>query len=179
MYIGVADAALSAKLKAAARRHGGRVVERRVDSQLLVVDDVAAAGQKAVWAAVLMGTTVASPQRLLTNGQAGPYIAYRPAVSIRRWIWMSDEFKARHPAISQIVAEAAASHRSLWRLIATRVDFVKKSTEYATVQYVMGIVPTRDMTRAENKLRNNVYDMAGFLHFHLHVTGRCLAVSGM
>lgn len=33
--------------------------------------------------------------------------------------------------------------------------------------------------QADNSDRVNVYDMSGFLQFHMHVTGRCLAVSGM
>lgn len=148
VHIGVADADLSANLKAVARRHGAVVVDQRGDATLLIVDDVGAAGQKTLWTAVILGATVASPSRLLTAGQEGAYLAYRAAVSIRRWIWMSDEFRARHPAIGQIVAASAASRRSLWRLIATRVDFLAKSSGSANLQYVMGIVSTREKKQA-------------------------------
>lgn len=148
MHICMADDTRSAALKAAARRHGARVVDRRVDSQLLVVDDVAAAGQKALWAAVLVGATIASTQRLTTAGLTGTFVAYKSAVRIRRWIWMSAEFMAHHPAISQIVVDAAATHRSLWRLLATRVDFVDKSSSSASLQYVMGIVTAREKKQA-------------------------------
>jgi len=33
--------------------------------------------------------------------------------------------------------------------------------------------------QADNTGRANVYDLAGFIQFHMHVTGRCLDVSGM
>ena len=119
VHINVADAVISANLKAVARRHGANVVDQRVAARLLVVDDIGAPGQKTMWAAVLTGATVATPQRMLTAGLAGPILAYRAAVGIRRWIWISDDIKARHPAIAQIVVAAAASPRSLWGMLAT------------------------------------------------------------
>jgi len=148
IHICVADAVMSANLTAVARRHGATVVGQRVGAMLLVVDDVGAAGQRALWTAVLIGATVVSPRRLLTAGQDGAYIAYRAAVSIRRWIWMSDDVKLRHPAIVQIVVAAAATRRSVWRLIPTRVDFLAKSAASAALQYVMGIVSTREKKQA-------------------------------
>ena len=148
VHISVADAAMNTALKAAARRHGAAVVDQRVNARLLIVDDVGAPGQKALWNAVLLGATVASTSRLLSAGRAGPFLEYKAAVGIRRWIWMIDDIKARHPAIGQIVAAAAASRPSLWRLLITRNDFVAKSSVSASLQYVMGIVSTREKKQA-------------------------------
>jgi len=61
---------------------------------------------------------------------------------------MSDDVKLRHPAIVQIVVAAAATRRSVWRLIPTRVDFLAKSAASAALQYVMGIVSTREKKQA-------------------------------
>lgn len=148
VHICVTDDAQAADLNAIARRHGARVVDRRVDAQILVVSDIGAAGQKAAWAAALIGATVMSTQRLLTAGQVGPYVAHKAAVRIRRWIWMSDDFKARHPAISQIVVDAAATRPSLWRLLLTQASFKDKSSASASDNYVMAIVTTREKKQA-------------------------------
>lgn len=148
IHIGVADVVKSTNLKAVARRHGAAVVDQRVDAVLLVVDNVGAPGQRTLWAAVLIGATVMSTSRLLAAGQDGAYLTYRAAVGIRRWIWMSDDVKARHPAIAQIVVAAAATGRSLWRMVPSRAEFLAKSTGSAALQYVMGIVSTREKKQA-------------------------------
>ena len=76
VHICVADDARAAELRASARRHGAKVVNRRVEAQVMVVDDIGAAGPKVAWTASLLGVTVMSPQRLLTAGQLGPYVAH-------------------------------------------------------------------------------------------------------
>ena len=148
VHVLIGDVAQTNEFKRAARRHGAKVVESRSAAQILVVDDVASPGQKATWAAAMNGATVVSSQIVLSAGQAGPYVTYRPAVAIRRWIWMSVLFRERHPVVSGIITEAATSHRSLWRLIVTRDAFVAKATSSRQKRIVFGLVSAHEKNQA-------------------------------
>ena len=145
MHVLMADDAQTLALRSAARRHGARVVDRRSDAQIFVMGDVGNPGQKARWAAALYGATLVSAQLMLSAGQEGPYISFKAAVTTRRLIWMSEGFKRRHPIVSGIIIEAAASPRSCWQLIATREAFLAKVLlTKSSPRLVMGIVSARE-----------------------------------
>ena len=81
----------------------------RIDADIFVNEDPTKPGDRTLWAAVLRGGRIATPQFLL-NEQRGGSIKYKPALESRRKLWISDGFAARHDVIAQIIRSCITSY---------------------------------------------------------------------
>ena len=84
---------------------------------VFVVADLTHPGQRVLLAAVLQGSTIAEPRYLTNLGREGDCLAYTAAIGSKRRVHLSNGFKTRHPALTNIIQLAVALPSSKWQLI--------------------------------------------------------------
>jgi hypothetical protein len=84
---------VAARVRRAAAEQKLEVVgdDKRLDADLYVVADLAAPGQRTLWAARLTGGRLASADWVLRRGKSAASLVYRPAIRTRRTIWVSQK----------------------------------------------------------------------------------------
>jgi hypothetical protein len=90
------------------------VEELSVKTQVLIVEDPASLEKKQAWLAALMGLWVCSKSSIF--GAAGPFLKYKSAVSKKRCLHLSQEFRNKHAMLSLVLQQACNSPRSLWKM---------------------------------------------------------------
>jgi hypothetical protein len=96
------------------RRHGMELVHP-AHAPYVVVQDPATPSTHCKWACVLRGGTLVTPG-FLCDG-SGPAVAYLPAVTSRRRVWVSAAFQSAHPVLLDILRKSAAGPGSHWKLL--------------------------------------------------------------
>jgi hypothetical protein len=74
--------------------------ERSPQVDMFVVRRPDLAGQRVRWAAILRGARVATPLFVSSGGRRGSSVKYQAAVNVRRQVWMSPSFQARHDTLT-------------------------------------------------------------------------------
>ena len=96
-----------------------------------VVPDLSTVGQRILLRAGLNGSTIAPVETIISAGQRGPATVFKRATSIKRVVWMSDNFIASHPNLAAIVHDAVARRGSKWVMSGSRAEFVARATTLA------------------------------------------------
>jgi len=81
-------------------------------------------GIKVLWTSMLLGHTLVLPSLLLGRSQAA--LTFKAAVCFWRRIFITQEFKAKHPDLVDVVTQACASPSSRWVLLSTVDEFNKE-----------------------------------------------------
>lgn len=141
-----------ASVRDIARRHRMTIVTDRLTATLFLVADPAALGPLTALSVALRGGRVAELGFLLRGGR-GASIVHKPALHMKRAVWVSPAFSASHPVFSDLVRNAVAGfgHACKWTLLGTRHDFVslaRKRTGMAVLALVTQAEHTRYQARS-------------------------------
>ena len=102
-------------------KHGLVPEEHRVDADLFVVLNPSDPGQRIRWVAALKGARVAHPRYVISGGRRGACVKYHAAVETKRSLWISEDFRAKHATLADIVDACCAG--SKWKLLVSRAEF--------------------------------------------------------
>ena len=88
----------------------------------MVVANPADIDRRCLWAASLRGTYVVAASVVL-HGK-GAAIKYKPALSVKRKVWISGGFEQKRPVVAKVIRDTVASARDDgevvgWKLIAS------------------------------------------------------------
>ena len=97
-----------------AEKLGATVIQDMVGAGIMVVPDLDPdrLGIKVLWTSMLLGHRLVLPSLLLGRSQA--VLAFKAAVSFWRQVFITEEFKAKHPDLVDVVTQACASESSRW-----------------------------------------------------------------
>ena len=71
------------------------------------------------------------PEYVATEGRKGTAVAHLPALSTRRWIWISDGWQSACPQLARLVLDAIRGPGSKWVLLPTLAEFTQRCVEDA------------------------------------------------
>ena len=71
------------------------------------------------------------PEYVATEGRTGTAVVYLPALSTRRWIWISDEWQIACPQLARLVLDAIRGRGSKWVLVPTLAQFTQRCVDDA------------------------------------------------
>ena len=96
---------------------GARVVQDMIGVDIFVVPslDPERIGIKVLWTSMLLGCMLVMPTLLMGGPRA--VLTFKAAVSFWRRVFITDGFKAKHPELVDVVAQACASPSSKWALL--------------------------------------------------------------
>ncbi len=100
------------------------IVEDPLEASAFVVADASKPGCRVSWMSVLTGA-ILFPAKAVTEGSGG-IIKYKAAVSNERFVWLTPDFKARHPAVTLAIEKAAVARGSRWKCLASLADFTRE-----------------------------------------------------
>jgi len=82
-----------------------------------IVGDPARLPMRMQWVLALRGGVAVQPRFLKTKGHRGAAVAYRPAITTPRQLWLSPRFMEKFPKIAEIIQSAAVVKTSKWQLL--------------------------------------------------------------
>jgi hypothetical protein len=145
--------------------------DRRLHSELFVVANPADAGQRSTWAAVLGGRRVCSVEYLVSLGLRGSSVKYKPAISVRRCVWMSPAFKDAQKSLAMLVDGAGNLPGSAWVIftdVGLLFDGMRRSSRRAGLY--AALVTTREKCHGDSNTnhtpRHNVDTALPQLYVH-------------
>lgn len=106
----------------------------RKKAEVLIVANPAACGARSLWTAVLGGVPVWSAKAIITHN--GPRTAYKPAIRIRRQIYMTQEFCEKFGQTTALLKHFGNSRTSKWA-------FLDGQEEYLTAKYALASATQR------------------------------------
>lgn len=112
------------ELRATLTQNQCTVVADRLAADFFIAQDPSSLGCRSTWAAVLKGLFVVSPAALQGKGR-GAVLRYKPALSVRRIVYITPQFAEHHPEVTKILVDAGndkAISRSQWKFAATLED---------------------------------------------------------
>lgn len=127
----------------------------RKKAEVLIVANPAACGARSLWTAVLGGVPVWSAKAIITHN--GPRTAYKPAIRIKRQIYMTQEFCEKFGQTTALLNHFGNSRASKWAFLdgqeeyLTAKDTVKTQRRLATVICLAAVAECealRDAVRA-------------------------------
>lgn len=126
---------------------GAIVVEHVLDASIVVVPDLDPEhlGIKVAWTSMLRGCTLIMPAFLLDKSKAA--LTFKASVSFWRRVFITDDFRAKHPELVDVVTRACASPSSKWELLPTIDEFnkqFKKAQKDARPGQVVMLKRTKD-----------------------------------
>ena len=111
--------------------------------------------------ALLKGAYIIPPS-VITEGR-GISVKYTNAVLSKRYIHVSDAFKAAHNSVYTVLSAAITSRQSKWNEISRTVFADKKATVYKDRAQMVALVCRKDKTAAPFTGKKHVYDGPEFL----------------
>ena len=72
---------------------------------------------------MLRGGLVVTPACLGSGGTTAPALRYLPAVATKRFIWVSDQFKATHGTLYKLLRDCCARRQCLGKFVAEKAAF--------------------------------------------------------
>ena len=81
----------------------------RAGADVIIVDDLSEPGERAQWAATLQGSCLVTATTL--QDMRGAQLKRHSSLSSQRNIWLSDAFRAKHPAVATIIKECIAASK--------------------------------------------------------------------
>ena len=101
---------------------GGVVTRELLESSVVVVDNVAAPGERVLWHATLRGCLVASSE-MICQGR-GSAVQWAAAIHTRRRLWISARFARENPRVAEIAVAAVRAPGSRWCRLLTKNAFL-------------------------------------------------------
>ncbi len=121
---------------------GVEETETHSQADIFIVPDPAKIGGRIEWAAVLNGALVLTPK--LQEGAAVQFVA---AVSVKRHVFFTDGFRAKHHAAAQICRAITRRPGTKWKLVNSNEDY-KSKKDRACAQSrrttVLGLATTQE-----------------------------------
>jgi hypothetical protein len=96
---------------------------QRSQVDMFVVRRPDLAGQRVRWTAIIRGARVATPLFVTSGGRRGSSLKYHRAVQVKRKVWMSDNFQAKHETLTSLFKIGMALPGSRWKPINTEAGF--------------------------------------------------------
>ena len=123
------------RFASAVAKLGGVVTEKRVLANFIVCDDIGQPGARNELAMALMGGCLLSSSCLtqadLDGGKfgEGTCLAFKRAMGVPKWIWISHGFFSGYPGLSKIIRQACSVQPKprLWKILSYD-DFVVRSS---------------------------------------------------
>ena len=137
------------KFESAVTKLGGVVTEKRVLANFIVCEDIAQPGARNELAMTLMGGCLLSISCLTkADFDAGKFgegtcLAFRGAMSLPKWIWISQGFRDGYPGLSKIIWQACAVQPKprLWKILSYDDFVVRPSTSpILNIQFSISIL---------------------------------------
>ena len=111
------------------------------------------------------------PEYVATEGRTGTAVAHLPALSTRRWIWISDEWQSACPHLARLILDAARGPRNKWVLLPTLAEFTQRCVDDAArpsrqrrPMDTIALV-TAEQKRCEFTDIRNAFHLQGLLQF--------------
>lgn len=92
-----------------------------LDIDLYIVKDLAARGHTVSLCASLTGAVVSSEDALMGKG---PYVKFKRGLRLRRFLWASEQFATKRPAILNILRGSCDKPGSQWTLAHNKEEFL-------------------------------------------------------
>ena len=86
-------------------------------ADIFVVNDIEKKGQRVQWCAALSGAIVSTPLYLLSNCTKGFALKFKPALSTRRSICVTEQFRDLHPVLASIIDHKVLMTLSKWQTL--------------------------------------------------------------
>ena len=108
---------------------------------------------------VFFWMTVVSVDYLLLG--EGPFFTYQCAMSIRRHLWVSNDFRLNRQGISQFLDRLIAN--SGWKILTTQVQFVQQCKRKGPAPWAL--LMDAEVVRACTEIQNskNIHNLHGFI----------------
>ena len=136
----------------ALRQVGAYESTDRYRADLFVQEDLQAISQRTRWCCMLGGHSVCTISYIKTQGREGGLVTYKAATSIKRFVWISDGFKAAHTELYPIILAKFSADGSKWTTVLTRQQFIEKARKSRTAGHpceVMGFVAVAEKTEPD------------------------------
>ena len=108
------------KFTQALRKYSIKRTHTRLSADVFVVPNVTQLGQRIQWCAMLAGRVVCDVKCLISGGTSGSSLAFKSAVSSRKLVWCSDNFREAHVELYNILCHCAALPQSNWRWLVSK-----------------------------------------------------------
>ena len=115
------------KFTQALRKYNIKRTHNRLSADVFVLPNVTQLGQRIQWCTMLSGSCVCDLKCLISGGKAGSSVAFKAVVSSRRMVWCSDNFRASHGELYNILNHTIALPLSNWKWIATKEQLLDKA----------------------------------------------------
>ena len=78
---------------------------------------------------------------MICKKQSGPRLTYKPAIAMKREVWISHRFCVAEPTLTQLVRRITLQEASSWAIIATAAEFeaVKKAANARRSASILGL----------------------------------------
>ena len=83
------------------------------------------------WAAVMRGCWVLTPETYLCN--RGPALKFRPAVQVKRMVWISDAFQAANVSLFLLIAEVLNVGPHAWKVLRAPLSGLKPRSRLSSL----------------------------------------------
>ena len=128
---------------------------------MIVVKDFGKIRPVLKWSAALSGAFL-SPSTSLVGAHGGPCLKYHAAVASSRIIYVTDAFKAKHPAISDLVHDAVQLPGSKWSTVGLAGFLYRKNGAYKNRTECLGLACREDAGSAALAHVKHVMDGPAF-----------------
>ena len=119
------------------------------------------------WSARLQGAWIMTPE--VYSGKArGPVAKFEPALSVRRKLWVSPDFRNANPSIWLLILELLAKCRSRWTILATKQDWASEKARAIAQKRsaeVLALVTEAELHREARGVLPHVLGPQAFLDF--------------
>ena len=96
--------------------NGLKIVDRRVEATVFVVQSPMSPGERILWRAVLVGGYLLTPDALMEG--RGVAISWKSVLHMKRQVWLSPVFQHKNPVIAEIIKSTIAqAPRCKWHLL--------------------------------------------------------------
>ena len=86
------------------------------------------------------------PLFLETKGRRGAAVAYRPAITTPRQLWLSPRFMEKFPKIAEIMQSAAVVKTSKWQLLVSHPMYKAARAKSSGTKKLLAVMVREEMT---------------------------------
>ena len=130
----------------AVQQYGMTVEQVCLRATVCIVGDPARLPMRMQWVLALRGGVAVQPRFLKTKGHRGAAVAYRPAITTPRQLWLSPRFMEKFPKIAVIIQSAAVDETSKWQLLVSHPVYKAARAKSSGTKKLLAVMVCEEMT---------------------------------
>ena len=131
----------------AVQQYGMTVEQVCLRATVCIVGDPARLPMRMQWVLALRGGVAVQPRFLKTKGHRGAAVAYRPAITTPRQLWLSPRFMEKFPKIAVIIQSAAVDvQTSKWQLLVSHSEYKAARAKSSGTKKLLAVMVCEEMT---------------------------------